>query len=194
MVAGSECPMNLLDDAHVPSLGSESARGGPWYATTQRWVLPVALLAVLGTGIGALHVANDEAPATMLGASSAVDGGLARINGIVPLETDGWEPPSGVALPGTARAGAHRVRVLLELTALDADGLEFEASDYRIRHVGPDKPRPLWSSPAERQVGQGGNIHATLIFEIPDRAIELVLDGPGDMRLSLGTGHHSGGR
>jgi hypothetical protein len=33
-----------------------------------------------------------------------------------------------------------------------------------------------------------------MVFEIPDRAVEMVLDGPGAARLSLGTEHHSGAR
>lgn len=37
----------------------------------------------------------------------------------------------------------------------------------------------------------GYSLPATLVFEIPDKSIELVLVGPEPLRLGLGSDHHS---
>lgn len=185
--------MNTLVD-RIPA----PAHRGPALRPAQRaarlrWAIPlIVLLLVAGVVLGTA-TRNGAPPATMLGASGAVDGGLARINGIIPLESDDWAPDgAAAALAAPVPAGAHRVRILLELTALDPDGLGFSAADYRVGYVGAQAPAALWASPAHADPEQGEVFEATLVFDIPDRAIELFLSGPGATRLSLGTGHHSG--
>ena len=42
-----------------------------------------------------------------------------------------------------------------------------------------------------KDLKQGASTGATLIFEVPNKAIALVLDGPGGSRLSLGVSHHT---
>ncbi|WP_233205757.1 BTAD domain-containing putative transcriptional regulator [Cryobacterium sp. Y82] len=102
-------------------------------------------------------------PSTAFGDTAAIPGGLARISAVIPLKFDGWVPPSAAdRLDSPVQPGAHRVRILLELTSVDAAGLSFDAE----------------------------SVPATLVFEIPNQAIALVLDGPQGARLSLGTGHH----
>lgn len=160
-----------------------------------RILIPAVLL--LGLAGGATWVLTnnvEEEPATMLGAADSVDGGLARIHGILPLETDDWVPPSNAAaLDAPVAEGAHRVRILLELTALEADGISFQATDYFVDGLGTGEPRAIWSSPSQHTAKQGETIDATLVFEIPNEALALVLSDDGDTRLSLGTDHHTGG-
>ncbi|WP_299169626.1 hypothetical protein [uncultured Arthrobacter sp.] len=157
-----------------------------------RLLVPLLLIAALTGGLLFVFTAGKEEPATMLGAAGAVDGGLARINGIIPLETDGWSPPVSVTeLERPVTEGAHRVRVLLELTAIEAQGVEFEAEGYVLDGLGTGSPGVLWSSPVSENAAQGGTINATLVFEIPNRALALVLEGPDGLRLSLGTEHHT---
>ena len=50
---------------------------------------------------------------------------------------------------------------------------------------------PLWVSQDSGVVPLGENLQVTFIFEIPNQAIQLVLEGPGRLRLGLGTAHHS---
>ncbi|WP_241979908.1 hypothetical protein [Cryobacterium glaciale] len=122
-----------------------------------------------------------------------VDGGVARINGVIPLEIDGWLPTRPAPeLSGAAQPGTHRVRVLVELTALEPQGVEFVAADYSIEGLGVTVPAVLWSSPTRQAVGQGETILATLVFEIPNKAIALVLEINQNARLSLGVEHHVG--
>ncbi|WP_323958695.1 hypothetical protein GC088_09020 [Arthrobacter sp. JZ12] len=160
-----------------------------------RVVIPAVLLLGLAGGATWVMTNNvDEEPATMLGASDSVHGGLARINGILPLENDDWVPPSNAeALDAPVAEGAHRVRILLQLTALEGDGIDFRASDYFIDGLGTGEPRAIWSSPSEHDAEQGETIDATLVFEIPNEALALVLSDDDDTRLSLGTDHHTGG-
>lgn len=159
-----------------------------------RILIPAALL--LGLVGGATWVMTnsvEEEPAALLGAADPVDGGLARINGILPLESDDWEPEVDVpALETAVTDGAHRVRVLLELTALEEDGITFDASDYFIDGLGTGEPRVIWASPSTHSAAQGETIDATLVFEIPNEALALVLSDGGETRLSLGTEHHTG--
>lgn len=175
---------------------------GPFYAsattprpTTRhrlRLLIPLLLVAALTGGLLFVFTVDKEEPATMLGAAGAVDGGLARINGIIPLETDDWSPPVSVSeLESPVTEGAHRVRVLLELTAIEVQGVEFATEDYVLDGLGTGTPGVLWSSPSSEKVAQGGTINATLVFEIPNRALALVLEGPDELRLSLGTEHHT---
>lgn len=179
----------------LPQAGSPAPAPKPHWAARMRLVVPLVLVLLVGAGLGAVLFRTERPAATMLGASGTVDGGLVRINGIVPLEADGWLPPDPApALGAPVPDGAHRVRVLLELTALDRDGLGFEAEDYGVEYLGSGRQEPLWVSVADADLRQGGTLVATMVFEIPDRAVEMVLDGPGAARLSLGTEHHSGAR
>ncbi len=185
--ANTTCMAQQLDDRRVSSRPTGSRH---------RVLVPAALLiGVLGGTAWLLSNNVEEEPPTMLGASDTVVGGLARINGILPLESDGWEPPTnGEALDAPVTDGAHRVRVLLELTALEADGISFQASDYFVDGLGTGEPRVIWASPSEYKAEQGETIDATLVFEIPNKALALVLSDDGETRLSLGTEHHTGGR
>lgn len=147
------------------------------------WLVMVALAAVL--------LVTGTKPSTPLGDTADVPGGLARISAVIPLETDGWVPPrSADRLAAPAQPGAHRVRILLELTTADAAGLTFDATDYSLSGVG-SRATALWVDPGRQDAPAGASVLATLVFEIPNRAIALVLDGPQGARLSLGAAHHT---
>ncbi|MBM7779952.1 hypothetical protein [Arthrobacter tumbae] len=174
------------------SLDTSAADTRPTMRRRLRLLIPLLLVAALTGGLLFVFTVDKDEPATMLGAAGAVDGGLARINGIIPLETDGWSAPVSVSeLERPVTEGGHRVRVLLELTALEGQGVEFAAEDYVLDGLGTGTPGVLWSSPSSENVAQGGTINATLVFEIPNRALALVLEGPDGLRLSLGTEHHT---
>jgi|GEM_PF-1816704 hypothetical protein len=194
--------MPFMDSHHatpqqdrLPDAGAPAPAPKPGWAARMRLVVPLVLVLLVGAGFGAVLFRTERPAATMLGASGTIEGGLVRINGIVPLEADGWLPPEPApALGDPVPEGAHRVRVLLELTALDKAGLGFEAGDYGVEYLGSGRQEALWVSVAAEDLRQGGTLVATMVFEIPDRAVEMVLDGPGAARLSLGTEHHSGAR
>jgi hypothetical protein len=119
---------------------------------------------------------------------------VARINGVIPTEADGWMPAAAsAALANPPGEGLHRVRVLLELTALEQSGLSFDPSDYSVSGLGAGKWKALWFSPPPPRAAQGQSINATLVYELPDRAIDLTIELPGGQELSLGAGHHRGG-
>jgi hypothetical protein len=158
-------------------------------------LVPAILLAVVGILIASILTAAPRKPPAMLGASARLDGGLARIHGVIPLEADGWMPPT----PSTALAAPpgdemHRVRIFLELTATEKDGLSFDPSRYAVSALGAGEWKTVWVSPAPAEAHQGESINATLVFELPDRAIDLTLELPGGPGLSLGAGHHRGGK
>ncbi|SFS09402.1 hypothetical protein SAMN04487783_1253 [Agrococcus baldri] len=147
---------------------------------------------VIGAGSGILvgHMANSE-PAAHLGAAAVVPGGLARVNGVIPLESDGWLPVDAAAvLMEPVPAGSHLVRVELELTAMDAQGIAFSADDYTILGLGSDRLDVLWASPEVAEARQGSVVSATLVYEIPNTAVALTLEGEHGGRLALGTAHH----
>jgi len=151
------------------------------------WLVAAAIAVLLFTG--------QSAPSTLPGDSAAVPGGVARISAVIPLESDGWLPAERPSLlNGPVLEGAHRVRVQLDLTALDPAGLTFSAADYSIAGLGAGRPEVLWASPEHQVAAQGESVQATLVFELPDKAIALVLEGTSGTRLSLGAGHHTGGR
>lgn len=170
-----------------------AAEERPARRARRRWMPPAAFLVAVSGALG-VGVLSEDAPSTMLGASAAVPGGLARVNGILPYEAAA-EPDEAVPaeLAGPVRNGNHRVLVLLEVTAMEPGGVEFDVDDYALERLGGGRSRAVWASPRETPVAQGGNLHAELVFEVPDKALELVLEGAGDARLSLGTDHHSGG-
>ncbi len=156
-------------------------------------VAPVILVCLLACLLAAVMAAPPPKPPVPLGASAAVDGGLARINGILPADGGGSEPDAAASgSTSAAGPGFHRVRILLELTALDEGGLSFNPADYSVSGLGTGKWTPVLASPAPSVAARGDRINAELTFELPDRAVELTLeikDGPG---LSLGAGHHRG--
>ncbi|MDN4611584.1 hypothetical protein [Arthrobacter burdickii] len=82
------------------------------------------------------------------------------------------------------------MRILVELTAMEADGLSFDPSGYVVSALGEGTWAPVWFSPAPATAAQGQTIDATLVFELPDRAIDLTLELSGGPGLSLGEGHH----
>ena len=157
-------------------------------------LVPAVLLALVGSLIASVLMAAPRTPPALLGASASLNGGLARIHGVIPLEADGWKPgtPSAALadLPGDE---LHRVRVLLELTAMEQDGLSFDPAEYAVSALGTGQWKAVWFSPAPGVARQGESINVTLVFELPDRAIDLTLELPGGPGLSLGAGHHRGG-
>jgi hypothetical protein len=156
--------------------------------------IPLALVCALGLVLGYLFLTAKPEPGVPLGASASLQGGTARINGIVPLENDGWLPPEHVqVLEEGPSAGTHRVRVLVRFTALESGGVLLDTSGFAVSGLGGSDLRPLWASPSKAQIRQGESLDATMVFELPDKAIALVLKGPDGTRLSLGVSHHTGG-
>ncbi|WP_230117163.1 hypothetical protein [Arthrobacter sp. Bi83] len=156
-------------------------------------LIPLALIAALALFFGYVFLSAKPEPSVPLGASAAVPGGMARVNGVVPLEKDGWLPPEHVqALEEGASAGTHRVRVLVQFTALEGAGITLDSSQYVVTGLGGSDVKPLWTSNPRAEVRQGDSLNATMVFELPDKSIALVLKGPGGTRLSLGLSHHTG--
>ncbi len=153
-------------------------------------------MVLIGTGLAVYaELAARSEPIAPLGAAAAFEGGLARVNGVIPLENDGWLPSDAPAVLTEPPAdGAHRIRILLELTAMDEDGIRFSADDYTILGLGSGRVGALWASPDVDEVQQGEVVDATLVFEIPNRAIALTLEGADGGRLALGVGHHTADR
>ncbi|VXB76852.1 conserved exported hypothetical protein [Arthrobacter sp. 9AX] len=159
-----------------------------------RILAPALLLTLAAALVASILMAPPRTPPALLGAAGNLDGGVARINGVIPLEADGWAPPTAPAvLASPPGAELHRVRILLELTAMEQDGLRFDPSHYAVSSLGGGKWEPVWFSPAPATARQGESISATLVYELPDRAIDLALELPGGPGLSLGAGHHRGG-
>lgn len=167
----------------------------PTTTVKHTWILiPAALIALVGTLVVSVLLTPPKTPPAPLGASATLDGGVARIHGVIPTETDGWEPSTPSAqLAQQPNDELHRVRVLVELTALEKDGLSFEPSEYAVSALGADVWKPVWVSPESATAHQGQSIDAILVFELPNRAIDLTLELPGGTGLSLGPGHHRGG-
>jgi hypothetical protein len=156
--------------------------------------IPLALICLLAVGLGYLFTTAETTPSTQLGAPAEVPGGIALITGIVPLESDGWEPPSPAAsLAQPVQEGAHRVRVQVQFTAMEAQGLKLDPAAFVVDGLGSGRPGPVWVSPQATVLEQGGSAEVTMVFELPDKAIALVLEGPEGGRLSLGKSHHTGG-
>jgi hypothetical protein len=157
-------------------------------------VIPLALIAVLGLVFGYLFLTADVKTSAPLGASAEVEGGVASITGVVPLESDGWRPPSPVAaLQKDPQEGAHRVRIQVQFTALDKAGLPLDPEGFFVDGLGSGKPGPLWTSSPSTTLAQGESTNTTMVFELPDKAIALVLEDAAGSRLSLGVEHHTAG-
>ncbi|WP_306233778.1 hypothetical protein [Agrococcus beijingensis] len=161
-----------------------------------RVLLAIALTVLIGAGLAVYaDLSAKSEPIALLGAVTELPGGVARVNGIIPLETDGWLPDDAPAVLTDAPAeGSHRVRILLELTALGEDGIAFSADDYTILGLGAGRVSPLWASPGVYEARQGEVLAATLVFEIPNQAVELTLEGEDGGRLALGVKHHTADR
>ncbi|MEX5294027.1 hypothetical protein QYM41_01940 [Kocuria sp. CPCC 205268] len=179
----------MTTSATLPTSGAP-APARPAGRGSRRWVVPaVFLLGLLGV-LGGAVLGQDEEPGAPLGAVATVPGGLARVNGVLPEEPEPGAPAAG---DGTAEDGTHRVRVLLELTALESGGVDFDAADWEVERLGGESSRVLHASVQDQALAQGGVLRTELLFEVPDRALELTLEGPRSARLSLGTDHHRGG-
>jgi hypothetical protein len=178
-----------------PAKGRRSARPHTARRSRARLLVPLALLILITGSLAVLVLGSPKKePPALLGASSSVTGGLARINGIIPLEADSWLPPDKPqVLTGPLEEGMHRVRIDVEVTALDSGGLDFDPTGFAVVGLGSGEPRPVWASENRQEVSQGQSLAATLVFELPDQAIGLSLEAPGGLALSLGTEHHSGG-
>lgn len=161
----------------------------------RRVLIPLAILALLAASLGYLFLTTSQPEQSApLGASVPVPGGMAGITGVMPLEVDGWQAPGAAAVLGTQpQEGAHRVRVQVQFTALNGSGLRYDAQEYFVDGIGSGQPEVLWSSPSEEDLDQGESITATMVFELPNKAIALVLENPAGSRLSLGSDHHTGG-
>lgn len=196
--SGARRPWHKLFPSHdglTVRMPGPATADQPGLRAKRRRALPVclALLCALGLGLAYLFGTAKPQPSIPLGASAVVPGGMASISEIVPLESDGWQPgDGGAALAGSPAEGSHRVRLVVHLTALERDGVQLAASDFSVTGLGALRAQPLWSSAPELSLPQGQSTGATLVFEIPDKAVALVLEGPGNARLSMGQAHHSG--
>ncbi|MDQ0822153.1 hypothetical protein QFZ79_004532 [Arthrobacter sp. V4I6] len=84
------------------------------------------------------------------------------------------------------------MRLVVRLTALEPGGVQLDADDFIVTGLGSLKTQPLRSSAQDIALRQGESLGTTLVFEVPDKAVALVLEGPGDARLSMGLAHHTG--
>ena len=110
--------------------------------------IPLAFLCILAIGLGYLFATAEAKPSVQLGAPGEVPGGIAMITGIVPVELDGWQPPSPVAaLQQGVQEGAHRVRIEVQFTAMEPGGLRLDPAGFIVDGLGSGRPGPLWSSP-----------------------------------------------
>ncbi|MBP1234687.1 hypothetical protein JOE40_000154 [Arthrobacter sp. PvP102] len=159
----------------------------------RRMLIPAALLCSIGIALAYLFLTATPLPSVPLGAAASIPGGMASISGIVPLEVDDWEPPGDDDfLDASPPAGSHRVKIIVRITALEEDGVQFHTGDFMVTGLGSTGVDPVWSSIGAARLGQGESVAETLVFEVPDKAVALVLEGPGDARLSLGLAHHTG--
>ncbi|MFI7493782.1 hypothetical protein ACH9D2_03525 [Kocuria sp. M4R2S49] len=172
----------------TPTAAGPAGEVRPAGRARRRRLLPAVFLLGLGGILGGAALAQEEVPSTPLGAVAPVPGGLARVNGVLP-DVD-VAPRSG---DERTEDGTHRVRVLLELTAMEPDGIDFRADDWVVERLGGGVSPVLRASVAEESIPQGEVLLTELVVEVPDRALELTLDGAGDARLSLGSDHHRGG-
>jgi hypothetical protein len=180
---GEQNPETVLQTRSRPDRTLFQRRRKALIGLAIAWLVMAALAGVL--------LLTGTKPSTPLGETAAVPGGVARISAVIPLESDGWVPPRAAdRLASPVQPGAHRVRLVLELTAADAAGLVYNAADYSLSGVG-SRATALWLDPVRQNVAAGDSLRVTLVFEIPDQAVALVLDGPHGARLSLGTGHHT---
>ena len=85
------------------------------------------------------------------------------------------------------------MRVEVQFTALDPGGKRLDPAGFIVDGLGSGRPVPLWSSSDATLVHEGGSVSATMVFELPNKAVSLVLENPAGGRLSLGTEHHAGG-
>jgi hypothetical protein len=176
-------------------MSATELKGTPAPGVSRRrlMMIPVALLGIIGLALAYLFLTARPEPSVPLGASASIPGGMASIGEIMPVEDDGWEPEDNDdALDGAPAAGSHRVRLVVRITALEPGGVQLDARDFSISGLGSERFRPVWESPMAADLREGQSIGATLIFEVPDKAVALVLDGPGNSRLSLGLSHHTG--
>ncbi|MCU1531254.1 MAG: hypothetical protein JWO49_825 [Arthrobacter sp.] len=156
-------------------------------------LMSLTLLCALGMALAYLFLTAKAAPSVPLGAAAFVPGGMAGISEIVPLEVDGWAPPRDQSpLSGKPPEGTHRVRLVVRITALESEGVQLDARDFTVSGLGSFTAQPVWSSEANMVLRQGESLAATLVFELPDKAVALILEGPGDSRLSMGLAHHRG--
>lgn len=152
-------------------------------------VVGALLLAAAGVVITSPETKSEG---TMLGASGTVTGGNARINGVIPLEVDGWLPDGpATVLTESAGQGIHRVRIILELTALDPEGLTYRADEFTITGLGSVDSRQVWADPQSVTIPQGQVVTATQVYELPNQAVELLLR-TDEVQFVLGTEHHTG--
>ena len=167
--------------------------GGPGIRRRRKLLLiPLSLLCALGIVLGYLFLTARPEASTPLGASAAIHGGTARVNGIIPLEKDGWLPPEPVqVLDEGPSAGTHRVRILVQFTAREGEGISLDTSQFSVTGLGASSIRPLWTSQGTTHLRPGDSADAAMVFELPNKAVALVLEGPGNTRLSLGLSHHS---
>ncbi|MDJ0377460.1 hypothetical protein [Cryobacterium sp. PH31-L1] len=183
--------VRLDDDAKHPENTRQTQPRRALSPRRRKILIPLAVAWLVMASLACVLLLTGTKPSTAFGDTAAIPGGLARISAVIPLESDGWIPPRAAdRLDSAVQPGAHRVRIMLELTAVDATGLSFDAADYSLSGVG-SRATALWVDPSQWEAAAGTSVLATLVFEIPNQAIALVLDGPQGSRLSLGTGHHT---
>ena len=100
-------------------------------------LVPVVLLTLVGPLAVNVVTADRRPTPAALGASGSLDGGLGRIHGVIPLESRRLDATNTAQhSPARLDGEMHRVRILLELTAMEQGGLTFDPSRYAVSALG----------------------------------------------------------
>lgn len=201
-IGGAGQPMNSAGSSEVRQTESRNRVAG-----LLLFVALLAALAAAGWGVLSSLGDRDEVPARV-GEPVAVSGGVLSVDSVAPESMApmqmGKFSASGMNMSGAgmdmAPEGQRRFTVEVTLAAGEASSLAYSADDFRISGDGLEVSGPYRDQLAGESLSPESAVSGTLVFQVPDKAKNLMLSFDDGRQVALDLppasgdhGHSSGG-
>lgn len=157
--------------------------------------------AVVAGGWGVVSSLAAGAPPARIGEAAEVPGGILRVDKVTPEHMAPMQMKNfakkGMSMsgmvPDMTPKGQRRFNVDVTLAAEESGGLGYSEDQFRVAGEGVKETGPLRSKLGSGEIPAGSAISNTLVFQVPEKADNLVLSFDGGRRIALDLPASKGG-
>lgn len=163
-------------------------------------LLALAVVAAVVAGGWGVVSSLAGAPPARIGEAAEVPGGILRVDRVTPEHMAPMQMKNfakkGMSMsgmvPDMTPKGQRRFNVDVTLAA-EKGGLGYSEDQFRLTGEGVKETGPLRSKLGSGQIPAGSAISNTLVFQVPEKADNLVLSFDGGRRIALDLPASKGG-
>lgn len=181
---------------HGPALtaGSPGGKARRYRKLFGGLLLALAVSATLLVGgWGVISSLAAGAPPAQIGEAAEAPGGVVRVDRVTPEHMAPMQMKNfakkGMSMsgmvPDMTPKGQRRFSVDVTLAAEESGGLSYSEDQFRITGEGVKETGPMRSKIGSGKIPAGSAISNTLVFQVPEKADNLVLSFDGGRRIAL---------